>query len=657
MKKSTKKWLIITAIICLIGVIGTCVLQTNFGNTKIENVRYITQSGYEQSLDIYVPANATAENPAPAVFVQHGGNNNKEEMQHYCIELARRGYVAVGVDMYGMGESQPLSDGEWLTMGRGLYDAVRYGVTLPYIDENRISLLGYSRGGKAAGEALQCDNAELNVVKAIFLIHSDPIVRNSDGYTDVYGARDIAVLADKNDEFFFSEKANDNGTYSNDANKYAANLSSPAEYVINNSAQSFLYFGIDPAETSEKRVAETVYTKEYEDGGVGSREINVSNETHMTGWWSPLVMQHVLTFFDRVMPTNSGIAPTNYTYTIWNIFKFAALIGLVFFTATLAVALVNTIPSLKAADLGTPELRTLSDGKSKLWFWLSQLVCCVGCVLIIAFLNSKGLASYRDSIFRSANPTYHGMIALLCGAFTLLLGTIWYCKLGKKSGFDLSAAGVAVQGKILLKTLYVVLIALFAQLLIVFAIDYFFDVNFLFVYWGFMRFLPNRIPGMLLVAPMYLLYYIALSVSVNGFNFNNAAGKNSIVGDLVTAFLAAIPTLFILCYVYGIFKATGSNPMFGGLASAATAVYAFPGFVFVATLVCRYLYRSTGNIYLGGILCGFAAAIAEWNVCEIRVHTAGTSYSGTGWFIAVLVVGFAVSVICALLIKKTAKKA
>ena len=657
MKKSTKKWLIITAIICLIGVIGTCVLQTNFGNTKIENVRYITQSGYEQSLDIYIPSNATAENPAPAVFVQHGGNNNKEEMQHYCIELARRGYVAVGVDMYGMGESEPLSDGEWLTMGRGLYDAVRYGVTLPYIDEDRISLLGYSRGGKAAGEALQCDNAELNVVKAIFLIHSDPIVRNSDGYTDVYGARDIAVLADKNDEFFFSEKANDNGTYSNDANKYAANLSSPAEYVINNSAQSFLYFGIDPAETSEKRVAETVYTKEYEDGGVGSREINASNETHMTGWWSPLVMQHVLTFFDRVMPTDSGIAPTNYTYTIWNIFKFAALIGLVFFTATLAVALVNTIPGLKAADLGTPELRTLSDGKSKLWFWLSQLVCCVGCVLIIAFLNSKGLASYRDSIFRSANPTYHGMIALLCGAFTLLLGTIWYCKLGKKSGFDLSAAGVAVQGKILLKTLYVVLIALFAQLLIVFAVDYFFDVNFLFVYWGFMRFLPNRIPGMLLVAPMYLLYYIALSVSVNGFNFNNAVGKNSIVGDLVTAFLAAIPTLFILCYVYGIFKATGSNPMFGGLASAATAVYAFPGFVFVATLVCRYLYRSTGNIYLGGILCGFAAAIAEWNVCEIRVHTAGTSYSGTGWFIAVLVIGFAVSVICALLIKKTAKKA
>lgn len=656
MKKSTKKWLIITAIICIVGIIGTGVLQTNFGKTTIENVRYITQSGYEQSLDIYIPETVTAENPAATVFVQHGGNNNKEEMQHYCIELARRGYVAVGVDMYGMGESEALSDAEWLTMGRGLYDAVRYGVTLPYVDSDRICLLGYSRGGKAAGEALECDNAGLNVVKSIYLIHSDPIVRNNDGYTDVYGARDIGVLADKNDEFFFSEKAGDNGTYSNDANKYAANLSSPAEYIINNSAQSFLYFGIDPAETSEKRIAETVYTKDYEDGHTGSREINVTNETHMTGWWSPVVMKNVLTFFDRTMPTNSGISPTSYIYTVWNVFKAVSLLGLVAFVATLMIALVSAVPGLKPADLGTPELRTVGDRKGKAWFWLLQLVSVIGCILIIAFLNSKGLASYRNAVFNSANPTYHGMIALLCGAFTLVLSTVWYCVKGCKDGFNLSATGIAVQGKVLVKTIYVVLLALAAQLAVVFLIDYLFDVNFLFVYWGFMKFLPNRIPGMLLVAPMYILFYIALSVSVNGFNFNNAMGKNKVVGDLLTAFVASLPTLFILCYVYGIFKVTGNNPMFGGLASAATAVFAFPGFVFVSTIVCRYLYRNTGNLYLGGILCGIAAAIAEWNVCEIRVHTAGKAYAGTGWFIAVLVIGFAVSIACAIAIKNCAKR-
>ncbi len=155
-------------------------------------------------------------------------------------------------------------------------------------------------------------------------------MRNSEGYTDVYGARDVAVLADKNDEFFFSEKANDNGTYSNDANKYAANLSSPAEYVINNSAQSFLYFGIDPATTSEQRVAETVYEQDY-GGKTGSRQIFVSNETHMAGWWSPLVMNRVLTFFNRVMPTGTALSASSYTYTIWNIFKIIALSGLLLF--------------------------------------------------------------------------------------------------------------------------------------------------------------------------------------------------------------------------------------------------------------------------------------------------------------------------------------
>lgn len=656
MRKSTKKWLVITAILCVIGILGAGFVQTNFGGTTIENVRYVTESGYDQSLDIYIPASATADNPAATVFVQHGGNNNKEEMQHYCIELARRGYVAIGVDMYGMGESQPLSDAEWLTMGRGLYDAVRYGVTLPYVDSDRVCLLGYSRGGKAAGEALQCDNDLLNVVKVIYLIHSDPIVRNTEGYTDVYGPRHIGVLADKNDEFFFSEKANDNGTYSNDANKYAANLSSPHEYVVNNSAQSFLYFGIDPATTSEQRVAETVYTKEYDGGQVGSREINVTNETHMTGWWSPIVMERVLTFFDRTMPTNSGLAPTNYIYTVWNVFKATALLSLVFFVATLIIALTELIPGFKVANLGEPEVRPLGDKKAKLWFWISQLVSITLSILIIAFLNSKGLASYRDALFISANPSYHGLIALLCGALTMVLVTVWYFVMGKKNGFDLKTAGIALPCKVLLKTLGIVAIAMAVQLGIVFVVDYLFDVNFLFIYWGFMKFLPNRIPGMLLVAPMYIAFYIALSVSVNGVNFNNAFGKKKALGDLATAFIAAIPTLFILFYVYWIFKATGNNPMFGSLASAATAVFAFPGFVFVATLICRYLYRNTGNLYLGGILCGIAAAIAEWNVCEIRVHTPGTTYAGTGWFYAVLIIGFAVVVGCGLAIKNKAKK-
>ena len=654
--KAVKRILCIALVMILAGTIGAMLIQTDGGHVKIENVKIISQSGHKLSMDLYIPDSATKENPGPAIFVQHGGNNNKEEMQHYCIELARRGYVTFGVDMYNMGESAILTDAEWLTMGRGLYDAVRYGVTLPYVDRDRISLLGYSRGGKAAGEALECDNAELNVVKAIFLIHSDPIVRNNEGYTDVYGPRDISVLADKNDEFFFSEKAGDNGTYSNDANKYAANLSSPAEYIINNSAQSFLYFGEDPATTTEKRVAETVYSKEYEDGRTGTREIHVSNETHMTGWWSPLVMGHVISFFDRVMPTGSGIASNSYTYILWNVCKLIALAGLVLFTATLVVYLVNKVKAFQPALVGKPEIRPIPDSKGRIVYWCLQAITVIGCILIVAFLNRQGLASYRDGLFISANPTYHGLIALLCGTLILVLAAVWLLAFGKKSGFTFAGTGLALPFKTVLLSLGAVAVSVAVMMLIVILADYLLDVNFLFIYWGFMVFDPVRIPGMLLVSPLYLLFYLALSASVNGFNFNNALGKNKVLGDVVTAFLASLPTLFILGYVYGIFRATGNNPMFGSLASAATAVFAFPGFVFVSTLVCRYLYRQTGNPYLGGLLCGILAAIAEWSVCEIRVHNPGATYAGTGMVWFVIILGFVLSVASFFVMKNASKK-
>ena len=93
--------LIVSIALIIVGIAGSFILQTNSGKTTIRNVTIESESGHTLAMDVYIPENATAETPAPAIFVQHGGNNNKEEMQHYCIELARRGYVAIGVDMYG----------------------------------------------------------------------------------------------------------------------------------------------------------------------------------------------------------------------------------------------------------------------------------------------------------------------------------------------------------------------------------------------------------------------------------------------------------------------------------------------------------------------------------------------------------------------------
>lgn len=87
--------LIVSIALIIVGIAGSFILQTNSGKTTIRNVTIESESGHTLAMDVYIPENATAETPAPAIFVQHGGNNNKEEMQHYCIELARRGYVAI----------------------------------------------------------------------------------------------------------------------------------------------------------------------------------------------------------------------------------------------------------------------------------------------------------------------------------------------------------------------------------------------------------------------------------------------------------------------------------------------------------------------------------------------------------------------------------
>lgn len=202
--------------------------------------------------------------------------------------------------------------------------------------------------------------------------------------------------------------------------------------MINNSAQSFLYFGIDPATTSEQRVAETVYEQDY-GGKTGSRQIFVSNETHMAGWWSPLVMNRVLSFFNRVMPTGTALSASSYTYTIWNIFKIIALSGLLLFAGSLMVWLVNSVKTFQCADNGEQDLRPVGDKNAVAWFWGIQIISAVLSILMIRFLNKQGLASYRDALFHSANPAYHGLISLLCGALTLVLCTVWYMAYGKNT--------------------------------------------------------------------------------------------------------------------------------------------------------------------------------------------------------------------------------
>jgi len=79
-------------------------IQTDHGSITVSKGIIDTENG-TLSYKLYVPDNATAENPAPGVLLLHGYQNDHETCAAYSIELARRGVVVMALDEYGHGGS------------------------------------------------------------------------------------------------------------------------------------------------------------------------------------------------------------------------------------------------------------------------------------------------------------------------------------------------------------------------------------------------------------------------------------------------------------------------------------------------------------------------------------------------------------------------
>ncbi|MCK5129065.1 MAG: dienelactone hydrolase family protein [Clostridiales bacterium] len=107
--KYNKKKLWIVFGICLIVMISSMSLangiQTDFGEIDISTWTIDTDDGEVISYKLYVPDGVTPDNPAPAVLLIHGYQNDKDTSATYALELARRGIVAMCMDAYGHGDT------------------------------------------------------------------------------------------------------------------------------------------------------------------------------------------------------------------------------------------------------------------------------------------------------------------------------------------------------------------------------------------------------------------------------------------------------------------------------------------------------------------------------------------------------------------------
>lgn len=598
-KKLSRK--AIGAIVCLLICIASMVIQylmlTSLGSVRMEKITTQSEIGYTLSGTLFIPKDATAENPAPAVVMTHGSWRSREVMSTYSMELSRRGYVVFSFDQYGHGES-----GNAPLTGYDMRHAFQFVCTLPYVDTTRIAATGHSSAGRSINRAFTMnEEAGGPQFAAIIPIDFEPDYKDEDGnWYNKFGNVDYGVVASKYDDWFFSVKAED-GTW----------LNAPKDYIYTENARSFLNFGEDPAALEGEPEYGKIYTREI-DGKETVHVIYQSNEIHPWSVLSAGSCGSVIDFLNMVMPADNPLPGSNQHGMLKEVVSLVGMVALILFAINLALLLIRHEPfeELASAEMAAPAPAP-STTTGKLLFWGAMLLGGVFTYFSlfpvmkpIYFMDAEKL----PFVLPQGQTLCIGVWAAVCGVFSILLMVLSYQLYNKKEGFDLRECGIIMSGRKWVQTIALSLLTVFAVMVVVFAADYFCGANYGFWVVMFKTFRAEKVFWMLFALPLFLLYYVSNSISINCFQYNTTGGKSNILIDS----LGSVWALLIFEAVqYGTFVATGipfwsKTSLERQIGSWLLGVVVI---LFVAPFISRKLYKETKNPYLGGIINGTLVAI------------------------------------------------
>lgn len=590
--------LVISIILMLVSCIFTCMIQTNFGKVTVKEINWVTDNGYSMNAWLFIPDTATTENPAPAIVTSHGMFNNKGMQDLNFVELARRGFVVLAQDMPSHGDSDDV-DGFAPTL-MGMYESVKELAGMPFVDTSRIGITGHSLGGMSCNMSVTLDNyAETPLIAAVLLNSADGTYTDESGaFVNIYGSRDMGIIAGQYDEWFFDDTDAD------------GNPTLPKDFIYNKNAQSILYFGQDPA-GKELREANTIYTDTV-DGEEAIRVIYNPAIIHPWSHFSYRSTVGTIEFFDAALTAPNPIPATNQIWQWKAVFNLMGLIGFFMFMVSLTLVLVK-VPFFSDLSVEAPVEPRPVGKTGKIWFFGSLVLGVVfGSVTYFPILTKLSSASGYVPGVSQSSPNGVSTWAMACGLFAVLSMVVSYFAYGKKHGVDLADIGVKISLKKLGKTIVLAAIVLACTISTVFIADYLFMADFRIWVLAVRAFKLEQLG--ITFAPyafLFLVYYVANSVAVNCFNYNDIGLKNGRgrwVNTLIVALAAVLPAIILLLLQYIPYFAGSdlmwpSNNMYG--------VWLFPMLVILpgAAVISRIIYRQTKNPYLPGIICGVMVAI------------------------------------------------
>lgn len=592
-KKTAKIWLCIAIALMLLSSIVCSVVQTNGGKVDMQELMFETDAGYTMSAYIFIPEGVNAENPAPAIVTSHGYLNNKEMQDANYVELARRGFVVLAVDQPCHGDSDIPS----VIIPNAVYQGAVALSRMPFVDTARIGVTGHSMGGGSCNSAIAEDNLNENrIISAVLLNCADATYVDADGnWANIYGGRDVAILAAQYDEFF---------------HKYtdAQGINREAPYFLDGiNSQSFLNFGVDPTGL-EKRVAGTVYYQEI-DGEEAMRVIYNPDIIHPWSHFSAKSTSSVIDFFTEALDAPNPIASSNQVWQWKEGFNFVGLIGFAIFVCAFGTLMLYTptFESLRAAEVVQPA--KIKDTKGKLWFWISLLAGALFSMLIYRWILKTGTSMKVDQ----TESMGLGLWSTLCGVFTILSMVVFYFCYGKKNGMDLAEVGVKISLKKLGLSVLLALIVVVVSYGCIFVADYFFYADFR-IWTLALKAFEAPILKYLPYGLLFVTFYVASSVSTNCFNYNNIGGK---FNGILVGVMTALPALILPWIQYITYYSTGAMKWAG---SAMHILWLFPIvlILFGSTIINRVLYKVTKNPYIAGIInAAIVTLLTITNTCTV----------------------------------------
>lgn len=582
-------WLALSLVLMVVSSIVASVVQTSGYSVAVKDMSWETASGESMSALLYKPNDATPEHKVPAIIVSHGWWNNKEMQDANYVELAKRGYVVISIDMYGHGDSENLTNADLTLGGTGMYDAVKLAADLPYV--SKIGVSGHSNGARAANFSVALDNAAPEpLIDAVFLVDNDPVYRdvaNDNAYFDMYGDRDTGLVADQYDEFFFR---------SYDAN--GVRLTSPRDYITTDNAQSFLNHGVDPTTDGQKREANTIY-----DDPNGIRVVYTPAQTHPWGTISKQTVADQIDFWQAAFGAPNEIASGSQTWQVKELFTTLGLLGFMIFLLAFARALLAT--RVFAGLRNEVAVATANRGAGHAWFWggllVSALVSGVSYVLLSQATWIQMIAfNVAPTIFTQGAVFFIAFWAAINGVAAIVIMTLSYLLFGRRNGVSVRDLGLLPGWKKFFQGIGLGAVVVAAAYGIVFFFSWLLNTDFRFWVVAVKDFNPDKLWIGLLYLPFFLVYFLANSVAINVFNRFTLRGKEW-GNTLVLALVNALAPIVLVVAQYTTFFISGEPiPGFGGIFS----IWLFPVILilFASALLSRKLYRATGNPYIGGFI-------------------------------------------------------